>query len=106
MRLVSSRPTSREKGVCVMAVAVSEVPRVEAERVDLIAADKALISLRSSGHDYCSATGEVVDNSIQAGAHTIRIRLFTTKKRIGANTKLTEVVERLAVGDDGGGMDP
>src|SRR5437764_13589524 len=76
------------------------------EHVELIAADKALISLRSSGHDYSSATGEVIDNSIQAGAHTIKIRLFTTKKKIGSNTKATEVVERLAVGDDGEGMDP
>jgi len=78
---------------------------VGAERVELIAADKALLSLRSSGHDYCSAVGEVIDNSLQANADHVRVRVFTTKKKIGSNTKATEVVERLAVGDDGDGMD-
>src|SRR5262245_14477298 len=75
------------------------------ERVELIAADKALLSLRSSGHDYRSAVGEVVDNSLQAESHNIRVRVFTTKKKIGKNTKATEVVERIAIGDDGTGMD-
>jgi hypothetical protein len=88
-----------------MATAVAERVRVEAERVELIAADKALVSLRSSGHDHMSAVGEVVDNSLQANARHIRVRLFTTKKKIGKNSKATEVVERLAVGDDGDGMD-
>jgi hypothetical protein len=88
-----------------MAVAVAQRVRVEAERVELIAADKALVSLRSSGHDYMSAVGEVIDNSLQANARHVRIRLFTTKKKIGKNAKATEVVERLAVGDDGDGMD-
>ena len=26
--------------------------------------DAALLSLRSSGHDFCSAVGEVIDNSL------------------------------------------
>jgi hypothetical protein len=89
----------------VAALDVNRETKSGLERVELIAADKALLSLRSSGHDYCSAVGEVADNSLQAGAHTIRIRLFTTKKKIGKNTKTTEVVERIAVGDDGVGMD-
>jgi hypothetical protein len=88
-----------------MAMAIAERTRVDAERVELIAADKALVSLRSSGHDYMSAVGEVVDNSLQANARNVRVRLFTTKKKIGKNAKATEVVERLAVGDDGDGMD-
>ena len=46
-----------------MALAVAERVGVKAERVELIAADKALVSLRSSGHDYMSAVGEVIDNS-------------------------------------------
>ena len=86
-------------------MAVLEQPVVGSERVELIAADKALMSLRSSGHDYCSAVGEVIDNSLQAGANAIRVRVFTTKKKIGKNSKMTEVVERVAVGDDGEGMD-
>lgn len=86
-----------------MVTAVQEKATVA--RVPLIAADKALISLRSSGHDYCSAVGEVVDNSLQADANTIRVRVFTTKKTIGKNKRATEVVERLAIGDDGDGME-
>ena len=74
-------------------------------KVELIAADTALMSLRSSGHDYCSAIGEVVDNSLQANANNIHCRIFTEKKKIGKNTRATEVVSRLAVGDDGDGMD-
>src|ERR1043165_4629525 len=88
-----------------MAVAVAKRVGTESELVELIAADKALKSLRSSGHDYCSAVGEVIDNSLQANANAVRIRVFTTKKKIGGNSKMTEVVERLAVGDDGEGMD-
>jgi hypothetical protein len=73
--------------------------------VGLILADKALTSLRASGHDYCSAVGEVFDNSLQANANAIRLKIFTEKRVVGRNTRKTEVVERIAVGDDGGGMD-
>src|SRR5690349_17179112 len=86
-------------------VVVAERVGTGSQQVELIAADKALMSLRSSGHDYCSAIGEVIDNSLQAGAHTVRVRVFTNKKKIGGNSKATEVVDRLAVGDDGEGMD-
>ncbi|MFO1003467.1 MAG: ATP-binding protein [Planctomycetaceae bacterium] len=72
--------------------------------VDLVLADKALLSLRASGHDYCSAIGEVFDNSIQANANNIRLKLFTDKRVVGKNAKKTEVVERVAIGDDGDGM--
>lgn len=79
--------------------------KASATKVPLIAADKALLSLRSSGHDYCSAVGEVVDNSLQANANAIRVRVFTTKKTIGKNRRATEVVESVAIGDDGDGME-
>lgn len=74
-------------------------------KVELVQADNALLSLRASGHDYCSAIGEVFDNSIQAKANAIRLRLFTDKRVIGSNSKRTEVVDRVAIGDDGEGMD-
>lgn len=86
-----------------MVTAVQE--KATGAKVPLIAADKALLSLRSSGHDYCSAVGEVIDNSLQANANAIRVQVFTTKKTIGRNKRATEVVERLAIGDDGDGMD-
>jgi hypothetical protein len=72
--------------------------------VDLVLADKALNSLRASGHDHCSAVGEVFDNSLQANANFLRLRLFTEKRVVGKNTRKSEVVERLAVGEDGTGM--
>lgn len=74
------------------------------EQVNLILADRALTSLRASGHDFRSAAGEVFDNSLQANANTIRLRLFTEKRVVGKNQKKTDVVDRLAVGDDGDGM--
>lgn len=74
--------------------------------VDPILVDKALMSLRSSGHDPSSAVGEVIDNSLQAGANAINIRFFTEKKTIGKNKKSVSVVERIAIGDDGTGMAP
>ena len=75
------------------------------QTVELVQADNALLSLRASGHDYCSAIGEVFDNSIQANANYINLRLFTDKRVVGKNSKKTEVVDRVAIGDDGDGMD-
>jgi hypothetical protein len=72
--------------------------------VPVVKADTAMLSLRSSGHDFNSAIGEVTDNSLEAGANVIKIRTFTTKKKIGTNTRATEVIERVAIGDDGEGM--
>lgn len=72
--------------------------------VELVLADKALTSLRASGHDYCSAVGEVFDNSIQANANAIRLRTFTEKRLVGKSNRKTEVVEQVAIGDDGAGM--
>ncbi len=74
------------------------------QAVPLVLADRALTSLRASGHDYKSAVGEVFDNSLQANANNIKLRLFTEKRLLGKNTKKTEVVERVAMGDDGIGM--
>lgn len=72
--------------------------------VELVLADKALTSLRASGHDFCSAVGEVFDNSIQANANTIRLRIFTEKRIVGKNSRKVDVVDRVAIGDDGNGM--
>lgn len=78
---------------------------VKDSQVGLVRVDTALLSLRSSGHDPCSAIGEVVDNSLQANANNIRIHLFTDKKLVGKGSRRTTVVERAAVGDDGVGME-
>lgn len=60
----------------------------------------ALDSLRNSDFDAVSAYGEVVDNAIEAGAKNVRIRFKTTPASHGY-----QVIERLAFGDDGDGMD-
>ncbi len=78
---------------------------VEDARVGLVRVDTALLSLRSSGHDPSSAIGEVIDNSLQANANNIRVRLFTDKKLVGKGSKRTTVIERVAIGDDGIGME-
>ena len=62
-------------------------------KVPLIAADKALLSLRSSGHDYCSAIGEVIDNSLQANANSIRVKsLAKTRRRLRSLNELRSVM--------------
>lgn len=72
---------------------------------NLIPADQKLIdqqidSERESDFDSNSAYGEVIDNSIQAGAENIKInfKTFLNKKK--------EVLESVAFGDDGKGMSP
>src|ERR1700722_1738970 len=86
------------------ANAVTKTSNTSNQAVPLVLADRALTSLRASGHDYKSAVGEVFDNSLQANANNLKLRLFTEKKVLGKNTKKTEVVERVAMGDDGIGM--
>jgi hypothetical protein len=71
-----------------------------------IQVDRALTSLRSSGHDPCSAVGEVIDNSLEANANNIGILTFDDRKVTGKTSKRVNVIERVAVGDDGDGMTP
>ena len=51
-----------------MAVA-SQAPESTSRDVPVVKADTAMLSLRSSGHDFNSAVGEVIDNSLEAGAN-------------------------------------
>lgn len=60
----------------------------------------ALDSLRNSDFDAVSAYGEVVDNSIEAGAKNVKVKFLTKPATHGY-----QVIERLAFGDDGSGMD-
>jgi hypothetical protein len=78
---------------------------IQTDEVPVVKADTAMTSLRASGHDFNSAVGEVVDNSLEAGANVVQIRTFTAKKKIGNNTKAVEVIDRVAIGDDGEGME-
>ncbi|MEQ9552612.1 MAG: ATP-binding protein [Coleofasciculus sp. G3-WIS-01] len=75
---------------------------------DLIEIDKTLESLRDSGFDLATASGEVVDNSYEADATVVRIRTIekTTsipgKKR--SKAKRSKVVESIAFADNGHGI--
>lgn len=67
----------------------------EDEYVPLVNAATALLSMRNSSFDELSAYGEVIDNSIQADASFVKMKLETTSSQIRC----------LAFGDDGCGMD-
>lgn len=69
-----------------------------------IAAERQMLeSLRESEFDCFSAYGEVIDNSIQAGATFCKIRVETTIP-LQKGTPY-ERIEEMAFGDDGCGMD-
>ncbi|VWX37426.1 Histidine kinase-, DNA gyrase B-, and HSP90-like ATPase [Limnobacter sp. 130] len=71
----------------------------------IIPASTAIQTFRDSGYkDTASAISELIDNSIEAGADTIRILTFEEyqKNSIRQNLKVTE----MAVYDDGAGMSP
>ena len=75
------------------------------EHVSLVSTGRAVASLRESDFDTCSAVGEVIDNSLQADAKSIRM-LFHEKGISGRGiTRGTKVVYKCAFGDDGIGMD-
>ena len=63
--------------------------------VPLVNAATALLSMRNSSFDELSAYGEVIDNSIQADASFVKMKLETTSSQIRC----------MAFGDDGCGMD-
>jgi hypothetical protein len=70
-------------------------------RLAVIQTGQALESLRDSGHSLPTALGEVVDNSIEAKANNITIQLEEEIARDGKKH-----VHRIAIVDDGAGMDP
>ena len=69
-------------------------------RLPLILTGHALQSLRDSGFSVATALAEPVDNSLEARANTIRILLDERKGPRGRNH-----VDRIAIVDDGDGMD-
>ena len=76
------------------------------EKVSLVLVGQAVESLRQSDFDTCSAIGEAVDNSLQAGATAIHIwareEELPARGRRGAGVK---TVTEIAIGDNGSGMD-
>jgi hypothetical protein len=60
---------------------------------------QALQSLRDSGYDLATALGEPIDNSIEADANKIQIRLDEA-----TNSRGKKHIHRIIIADDGGGM--
>ncbi|MFE3455979.1 ATP-binding protein [Nocardiopsis aegyptia] len=69
------------------------------EIVPVVLSGQALLSLRESGHNFPSAVGEVIDNSIEARANHIQI--ITEEAMSGRKKTLAQVTFI----DDGEGMD-
>ncbi|WP_066015824.1 ATP-binding protein [Endozoicomonas atrinae] len=63
-------------------------------------------SLRSAEFDINSAIGEFFDNSVESGAENIHLCYSTTKKKFPKSSKAVEVIDEVAVIDDGCGMPP
>ena len=71
----------------------------------LIRPDTALQSLRDSGYSLTDAIGEVVDNSIQGSARSVRLSWELDEVPRGPQSKRTKTeVRSLAVADDGTGI--
>lgn len=70
------------------------------DRIPVILTGQALRSLRDSGYSLSAAIAEVVDNSLEAEANGVRIRLDQAKDQRGK-----QHIHRISVSDDGMGMD-
>lgn len=66
--------------------------------------DRMLESLRSAEFDIASGVAELVDNSVEEGAKNVWIFVKSGKREFRG--KAIDVVNELAVVDDGGGMAP
>lgn len=67
--------------------------------LSIIQPGQALMSLRDSGYSFPTAIAEVIDNSIEAKANKIGIKLFESTNGTGKKH-----VEKVAIADDGEGM--
>ncbi|MEU3077079.1 ATP-binding protein [Streptomyces laurentii] len=67
--------------------------------IPVVLSGQALLSLRESGHNFPSAVGEVIDNSIEARANNIQI---LTEEVMKGRRK---AIDQIAFIDDGEGMD-
>jgi len=75
-------------------------------KAELVRADTALQSFREGGYNFTDAIGEIVDNSIQAGARKVRFDWKFDVVKTGKSTKSKREIVSLAVADDGQGIAP
>jgi hypothetical protein len=75
---------------------------------DLIEVEKTLESMRESGFDLATASGEVVDNSYEANATVVRIRTIEKTTSIQgkrkSKAKQFKAIECIAFADNGDGI--
>lgn len=69
-------------------------------QIPVILTGQALRSLRDSGYSLSAAIAEVVDNSLEAQANAVKIRL--EERQVGKGKKH---IHRISISDDGSGMD-
>lgn len=69
------------------------------QRIPVVLSGHALRSLRDSGYSLAAALGEVIDNSLEADANNILLRLEETQDKHGKKH-----IHRIVVVDDGSGM--
>lgn len=72
------------------------------EQVRIFEDSTAILSYRESDLDFCSAVGEVLDNSIQANAGNIEI---ISKVEVFQKNKNYRILNSIGFADDGHGMD-
>src|SRR5690606_16223104 len=75
-------------------------------KAELVRADTALQSFRDGGYSFTDAIGEIVDNSIQAGARKIKFDWKFDVIKSGKSAKGKRAVSSLAIADDGQGIAP
>jgi hypothetical protein len=82
------------------------ISREPVRSVNLVLTGHAIASLRESDFDTCSAVGEVIDNSIQAGASIIKLAIKEMELPNRGRRKGGSTIVELACGDNGTGMTP
>ncbi|MFC6896058.1 ATP-binding protein [Nonomuraea dietziae] len=71
-------------------------------KIPVVLTGQALQSLRDSGYSLAAAIGEVIDNSLEAGANNILVRMDEAPP---AGRSKKSHVHRIVFSDDGTGMD-
>ncbi len=85
------------------------MPRSETEQdssVGLIRVDRMYESLRYNDYSAENGLGEIVDNSVEAGAAHIAVELRSEKVRRPEKKRAAQEVAEIVVVDDGCGMNP
>ncbi|GGK70008.1 histidine kinase [Planomonospora parontospora subsp. parontospora] len=71
-------------------------------RIPVVLTGQALQSLRDSGYSLAAAMGEVIDNSLEAGANNVLIRMDEAP---ATSRSKKSHIHRIVFSDDGSGMD-